>query len=58
MGAATVSVIDLILNGLGTGWTYILLAGISLATAPMIWFAVQVGPRLRAKRHAKQSGSG
>ena len=54
MGATTVSVIQLILNALGTGWTYILLAGISLATAPMIWFAVWVGPRCRAKRRAKQ----
>ncbi|KAF8560011.1 MFS general substrate transporter [Imleria badia] len=53
LGAATVAVIDLILKALGTGWTYILLAGICFATSPMIWFAVWVGPRCRAKRRAK-----
>ncbi|KAF9225425.1 MFS general substrate transporter [Gyrodon lividus] len=54
LGAVTVSVIDLLLNALGTGWTYILLAGISIATLPMVWFAVWVGPRCRAKRRARQ----
>jgi len=57
MGAATVSVIQLILDALGIGWTYILLAGISLATAPMIWFALWIGPRSRAKRYARQFGT-
>ncbi|KAG9314032.1 major facilitator superfamily domain-containing protein [Chiua virens] len=57
LGAATVSIIDLVLKALGTGWTYILLAGICLATSPMIWFAMWVGPRYRAKRHAKQNNA-
>ncbi|KAF9245767.1 major facilitator superfamily domain-containing protein [Melanogaster broomeanus] len=55
LGAATVSVINLLLNALGTGWTYILLAGINLATLPMVWFAIWVGPRCRAKRLARQN---
>ncbi|KAF8445568.1 major facilitator superfamily domain-containing protein [Boletus edulis BED1] len=57
MGAATVSIIELMLKALGTGWTYILLASIALATLPMIWFAVWVGPRCRARRRAKQNDS-
>lgn len=55
LGAITVSVIDLMLKALGMGWTYILLAGICLATSPMIWFAVWVGPRCRAKRRMQQN---
>ncbi|KIK94767.1 hypothetical protein PAXRUDRAFT_827690 [Paxillus rubicundulus Ve08.2h10] len=57
LGAATVSVIDLSLNALGTGWTYLLLGGISLATMPMIWFAVWVGPRCQAERRARQDNA-
>ncbi|KIJ66313.1 hypothetical protein HYDPIDRAFT_109309 [Hydnomerulius pinastri MD-312] len=57
LSAAMVSVIDLILNALGAGWTYILLAGISLATMPMVWFAVRIGPRCRAKRRARQNNA-
>ncbi|KAI6120586.1 major facilitator superfamily domain-containing protein [Pisolithus croceorrhizus] len=52
-GAACVSVIDLILNGVGAGWTYTILALISLSTSPMIWLIVWLGPRSRAKRRAQ-----
>ncbi|KIJ66317.1 hypothetical protein HYDPIDRAFT_86715 [Hydnomerulius pinastri MD-312] len=55
LGAGCVSVIELILNALDPGWTYILMAAISLATAPMIWFAIWIGPRCRAKRRAQIS---
>lgn len=57
MGAALVSVIDLILDALGPGWTYVLLAGICLASLPMIWFAERIGPQCRAKRHARQNNT-
>ncbi|KAH7886869.1 major facilitator superfamily domain-containing protein [Phlebopus sp. FC_14] len=53
LGAACVSVIDLIIKALGEGWTYVLLAGLGFATAPMIWLAIWIGPRCRAKRRAK-----
>ncbi|KAI6153930.1 hypothetical protein BKA82DRAFT_367605 [Pisolithus tinctorius] len=54
-GAVCVSVIDLMLNGVGVGWTYTILALISLCTSPMIWLIVRLGPRSRAKRRARNS---
>ncbi|KAG0702033.1 major facilitator superfamily domain-containing protein [Suillus ampliporus] len=52
LGALMVSVIDLIVNAMGPGWAYVLLAGICLACSPMIWLAIWIGPRCRAKRRA------
>lgn len=52
-GAACVSVVDLILKGVGVGWTYTILALISLSTSPMIWLILWLGPRSRAKRRAR-----
>ncbi|KIO08639.1 hypothetical protein M404DRAFT_997569 [Pisolithus tinctorius Marx 270] len=54
-GAACVSVIDLVLNGVGAGWTYTILALISLSTSPMIWLILWLGPRSRAKRRTRNS---
>ncbi|KAI6163822.1 MFS general substrate transporter [Pisolithus thermaeus] len=54
-GAASVSVIGLIFNGVGAGWTYTILALISLSTSPMIWLIVWLGPRSRAKRRAQNA---
>jgi hypothetical protein len=45
-----VSVLDLILNGIGTGWTYVLLAGLSILVLPLIYGAMIIGPRYRVKR--------
>lgn len=55
LGALVVSVIDLIVNAMGPGWTYVLLAGICLACSPMIWLAIWIGPRCRAKRRARNT---
>jgi len=52
-----VSVIDLIVNAIGPGWTYVLLAGICLASSPMIWFAIWIGPRCRAQRRARNAAA-
>ncbi|KAL4070587.1 major facilitator superfamily domain-containing protein [Scleroderma citrinum] len=52
-GAACVSVIDLMLQAVGSGWTYTILAAISLCTGPMIWLVMWLGPRSRAKRLAR-----
>jgi predicted MFS family arabinose efflux permease len=54
-GALMVSVIDLIVNAIGPGWTYVLLAAICLACSPMIWLAIWIGPRCRAKRRARNT---
>ncbi|KAG1754839.1 major facilitator superfamily domain-containing protein [Suillus paluster] len=53
LGALMVSVIDLIVNAIGPGWTYVLLAGVCLACSPMIWLAIWIGPHCRAKRRAR-----
>lgn len=57
LGALMVSVIDLIVNAIGPGWTYVLLAGICLACSPMIWFAIWIGPRCRAQRRARNAAA-
>ncbi|KAG2155612.1 major facilitator superfamily domain-containing protein [Suillus clintonianus] len=53
LGALMVSVIDLIVSAIGAGWTYVLLAGVCLACSSMIWVAIRIGPRCRAKRRAR-----
>ena len=45
-----VSVLDLIINGIGIGWTYVLMAGLSLLPLPIICGAIILGPRCRIKR--------
>ena len=54
LGAALVSVIEIILNRLGPGWTYVLLAGICVVLSPILLFTYIMGPRWRAKRRAKR----
>ncbi len=50
MGAALVAVMDVILDGIGAGWTYVLLGGISLLTIPIVFIVIQIGPARRRKR--------
>jgi hypothetical protein len=45
-----VSVIELILNGIGIGWTYVLLGGFSVLALPLIYAAMVIGPQCRKKR--------
>ncbi|KAI8981383.1 MFS general substrate transporter [Trametes punicea] len=54
LGAVCVSVIDLILKALGTGWTYVLLSGICVVFSPVIWVIIHYGPKWRAKRRARR----
>ncbi|PFH54880.1 hypothetical protein AMATHDRAFT_134375 [Amanita thiersii Skay4041] len=49
-GAVLVSVIDLIINAIGTGWTYIIHAGLFLLALPMVYLTIRLGPLSRAKR--------
>ncbi|KAI0931697.1 hypothetical protein AcV5_004875 [Taiwanofungus camphoratus] len=56
-GAVLVSVIDLILNRLGTGWTYVLLAGICVFFSPLMLITYQMGPKWRARRRAKRQAT-
>ena len=57
-GAGLVSVIDLILNALGTGWTYVLLAGMCVAVSPILPLIVYMGPKWRARRRERRAASG
>ena len=44
------SVLDLIMNGIGIGWTYVLLGGLSILPLPLICGSMIIGPRCRIKR--------
>lgn len=51
IGALVTSVINLILKGLGTGWTYVLLSGICVLITPAFTvIVIRFGPRWRARR--------
>lgn len=50
MGAALVSVINLLTNALGVGWTFVLLGGICVLASPMIVVSVRRGPAWRERR--------
>ncbi|KAJ3733048.1 MFS general substrate transporter [Lentinula guzmanii] len=50
LGAVAVSVIDIILNNLRPGFTYVLLNGIIIISIPLIYFVIKLGPRFRKKR--------
>ena len=52
------SVLDLMLNGIGTGWTYFLLGGLTILVLPLLYGAMIIGPRCRIKRqHARDQES-
>ncbi|KAF8633014.1 hypothetical protein AX15_001609 [Amanita polypyramis BW_CC] len=51
--AVFVSVIQLIIDRISTGWTYIIFAGITLLGIPMVYFVISTGPSCRAKRSQK-----
>ncbi|KAI0328529.1 MFS general substrate transporter [Cubamyces sp. BRFM 1775] len=57
LGAACVSVIDLIIKALGTGWTYVLLSGICVVFSPTYWVLMRYGPVWRARRRAKRQAA-
>ena len=52
------SVFDLIINGIGIGWTYVLLGGLSILPLPLICGVMIIGPRCRIQRqHARDQES-
>ncbi|KAH8099264.1 MFS general substrate transporter [Cristinia sonorae] len=55
LGAAMVSVIDIIIRAVGMGWTYVILAALSLSVVPLLFIVVRYSPRWRAERRAKQA---
>ncbi|KAI0653268.1 MFS general substrate transporter [Cubamyces menziesii] len=57
LGAGCVSVIDLIIKAIGTGWTYVLLTGICILFSPIYFILMRYGPVLRARRRAKREAA-
>lgn len=55
LGAVTVSVVDLMINAMGVGWTYVLLSGLCILTGPLMFVIMYIGPKFRAKRRARQA---
>ncbi|KAJ7211081.1 MFS general substrate transporter [Mycena rebaudengoi] len=54
LSAAMVAVIQLIFTAIGTGWTYVLLAGLCVLASPLIYVVMHIGPRCREKRRRKR----
>ncbi|KAL9716504.1 hypothetical protein Ac2012v2_000952 [Leucoagaricus gongylophorus] len=50
LSAVLVSVIELIFDAIGVGWTYVLLAGIALLSLPFVYIEIKIGPEIRKKR--------
>ena len=55
LGAIAVSVINLMFDAMGIGWTFVLLAGLCVLTSPLLFVIMFIGPKLRAKRKAPQA---
>lgn len=52
-----VSVIDVIINSVDIGWTYVILGALCIAVAPIMFIVMRMGPKWRASRRARQSAS-
>ncbi|KAI0319770.1 MFS general substrate transporter [Amylostereum chailletii] len=50
LGATLVSVIDIITNALKPGWTYVVLAAMCVAVAPLLFIEMAYGPVWRGRR--------
>lgn len=57
MGAGMVSIINIILDRLGTGWTYVLMGAICLVVTPLIWVIIKLGPGYRSRRRDRSISS-
>ncbi|KAJ3556518.1 hypothetical protein NM688_g1983 [Phlebia brevispora] len=56
-GAVCVSVINLIINAIGVGWTYVLLAGLCVLVGPIMFIIIRMGPKWRAKERERQAAA-
>ncbi|KAF8143314.1 major facilitator superfamily domain-containing protein [Mycena galopus ATCC 62051] len=50
LGAGLVSGIQPLLDALGTGYTYLLLGGVSALMGPLLYLVMHIGPRYRVRR--------
>ncbi|KAI0034181.1 MFS general substrate transporter [Vararia minispora EC-137] len=53
LGAATVSVVDFIIQAVGAGWTYVILSGWCVAVFPLLCVELRYGPIWRERRRMK-----
>ncbi|KAK7695413.1 hypothetical protein QCA50_000049 [Cerrena zonata] len=53
LGAALVSIIDIIIKSVGIGWAYVILAAMCLVVSPPFLSIMYIGPKFRAARKAK-----
>ena len=54
MGAIAVSIINVITDSIGPGWTYTLGGALCALTWPMIIVNLKMGPKWRRKRRERQ----
>ncbi|KAJ7578603.1 MFS general substrate transporter [Mycena floridula] len=50
LGASLVAVIDIIINAIGPGWTYVIMGGACILVCPLLYVIVRIGPGCRARR--------
>ncbi|GJE99620.1 MFS general substrate transporter [Phanerochaete sordida] len=55
LGAVTVSVLDLMIEAMGVGWTFVLLSGLCVATAPLLLVIMFIGPKFRRERRDREA---
>ncbi|KAF2878445.1 major facilitator superfamily domain-containing protein [Massariosphaeria phaeospora] len=53
LGAAATAIVVPMVNALGTGWTYTIVAGLWLALCPALWIVIKVGPRWRREKEER-----
>ena len=56
LGAVGVSVLQFGLDGIGTGWTFVIFAGLMVGTLPMLWVEREFGRRWRLERVSRTEG--
>ncbi|KAF8640674.1 hypothetical protein AX17_000331 [Amanita inopinata Kibby_2008] len=54
--AVVVSVIELIIDAIGTGWFYVILAALTVLVLPLVYLSIRLGPSCRFKRGHRQDG--
>lgn len=55
LGAALVSVIDLLTTALQPGWTFVLLGCVCAALTPLVYVVIRIGPGCRARRREREN---
>ncbi|TCD66496.1 hypothetical protein EIP91_001321 [Steccherinum ochraceum] len=57
LGAGMVSVIDVMINSVGIGWTYVILGVLCWVVSPIIFVIMRMGPKWRARRRAREAAA-